>query len=86
MLKHARFALIMSVTLTGLMMAMVPPSPAQVGPPGGLIYAHDETYRTVATPTDLPPHGKFDTIYVLGSGLAPVSESASGDRDYNGGR
>ena len=59
---------------------------AQVGPPGGTIYAHDETYRTVATPTDLPPHGHFDTIYVLGPGLAAVSESAPGDRDYNGGR
>jgi hypothetical protein len=59
---------------------------AQVGPPGGTIYAHDVAYQTVATPTDLPPHGKFDTIYVLGSGLAAVSESAPGDRDYNGGR
>jgi hypothetical protein len=59
---------------------------AQVGPPGSMIYANDETYRTVATPTDLPPHGKFDAIYVLGEGFAPVSESAPGDRDYNGGR
>jgi len=59
---------------------------AQAGPPGGTIYAHDVAYRTVATPRDLPPHGKFDTIYVLGEGLAPVSESAPGDRDYNGGR
>jgi hypothetical protein len=59
---------------------------AQVGPPGGMIYAHDETYRTVATPTDLPPHGRFDTIYVLGDGLAAVSESAPGDQHYNGGR
>ena len=59
---------------------------AQIGPPGGTIYAHDQTYRTVATPTELPPHGKFDTLYVLGEGLAPVSEAAPGDRDYNGGR
>jgi hypothetical protein len=59
---------------------------AQLGPPGGTIYAHDVAYRTVATPRDLPPHGKFDTIYVLGDGLAAVSESAPGDRDYNGGR
>ena len=59
---------------------------AQLGPPSGTIYAHDVAYRTVATPRDLPPHGKFDTIYVLGDGLAAVSESAPGDRDYNGGR
>lgn len=56
------------------------------GPPSGTIYAHDVAYRTVGTPTDLPDHGKFDTIYVLGNGLANVSESAPGDRDYNGGR
>lgn len=59
---------------------------AQVGPPGGTIYAHDVAYQTVATPRDLPPHGKFDAIYVLGNDLAAVSESAPGDRDYNGGR
>jgi hypothetical protein len=59
---------------------------AQVGPPGSMIYAHDEIYRTVATPTDLPPHGKFDAIYVLGDGFAPVSEVAPGDHGYNGGR
>jgi len=39
-----------------------------------------------AIPRDLPPHGKFDTIYVLPGGLAPVSESAPGDQNYNGGR
>jgi hypothetical protein len=59
---------------------------AGAGPPGGTIYAHDDAYRTVGTPTDLPNHGQFDTIYVLGDGLANVSESAPGDRDYNGGR
>jgi hypothetical protein len=59
---------------------------AQAGPPGGMIYANDELFRTVGTPTDLPEHGPFDAIYVLGDGLAAVSESAPGDRDYNGGR
>lgn len=57
-----------------------------VGPPGGTIYAHDEAYRTVGTPKDLPDHGNFDTIYVLGGDLAAVSESAPGDADFNGGR
>ena len=56
------------------------------GPPAGTIYAHDVAYRTVATPTDLPAQGKFDTIYDLGNGLANVSNAAPGDRDYNGGR
>ena len=65
---------------------MVPTAQAQIGPPGGTIYAHDEAYETVATPTNLPPHGRFDTIYVLGDGLAPVSDAAPGDRAYNGGR
>lgn len=56
------------------------------GPPGGTIYAHDVAYRTVGTPQDLPNHGKFDTIYVLGGELANVSEVAPGDKDFNGGR
>lgn len=56
------------------------------GPPGGMIYANDEAYQTVGTPTDLPNHGNFDQIYVLGSGLANVADAAPGDRDWNGGR
>jgi hypothetical protein len=59
---------------------------AQLGPPGGTIYAHDVAYQTVGTPAHFPNHGKFDTIYVLGDGLANVSDAAPGDRDYNGGR
>lgn len=59
---------------------------AQIGPPGGTIYVHDVAYQTVATPRDLPDHGKFDAIYVLGDDLAAVAESAPGDRDFNGGR
>lgn len=60
--------------------------PGPVGPPGGTIYAHDVAYQTVATPRDLPNHGLFDKIYLLGNGLASVAESAPGDQDYNGGR
>lgn len=67
-----------------LLMASV--SFAQAGPPGGKIYANDELFRTVGTPTDLPDHGPFDAIYVLGGDLAAVSEAAPGDADYNGGR
>jgi hypothetical protein len=57
-----------------------------LGPPGGTIYVDDIAFRTVATPRDLPPHGKFDAIYVLGDGLASVAEAKPGDQDYNGGR
>jgi hypothetical protein len=82
--KHHPLAGAFLILLSGLAFAAVAKS--QLGPPGGTIYAHDTAYRTVATPTDLPPQGKFDTIYVLGDGLAAVSESAPGDREYNGGR
>jgi hypothetical protein len=57
-----------------------------VGPPGGTIYANDMQFRTVGTPNDLPNHGKFDTIYVLGSGLVNVADAAPGDMEFNGGR
>ena len=57
-----------------------------VGPPGGKIYAHDVAYRTVGTPANLPNHGEFNTIYVLGGTLANVSDSAPGDQDWRGGR
>lgn len=56
------------------------------GPPGGTIYAHNEAYRTIGTPTNLPEHGDFNTIYALGGALANVSEAAPGDRDWRGGR
>jgi hypothetical protein len=61
-------------------------SAAPVGPPGGTIYVHDQAYRVVATPRDLPPNGMFDQIYVLGGNLASVADAAPGDPDYNGGR
>jgi len=56
------------------------------GPPGGTIYAHDTAYSTIGTPTNLPNHGKFDTIYVLGEPLANVADAAPGDMEFNGGR
>jgi hypothetical protein len=67
-------------------LAMIAATAFAGGPPGGTIYAHDVAYRTVGTPKDLPNHGQFDTIYVLGGDLANVSESAPGDADFNGGR
>jgi hypothetical protein len=62
------------------------PAFAQSGPPAGMIYAHDQLYRTIGTPADLPNRGKFNTIYVLGSNLANVSDAAPGDRAWRGGR
>ena len=59
-----------------------------LGPPGGTIYAFDQAYRTIATPTSLPNTGPFDTIYVFPdcASCASVSEAAPGHPGYNGGR
>jgi hypothetical protein len=59
-----------------------------LGPPGGTIYAFDQAYRTVSTPTSLPNNGPFDTIYVFPNcpSCASVSEAAPGHPGYNGGR
>jgi hypothetical protein len=59
-----------------------------VGPPSGTIYAFDQAYHTVATPTSLPNRGAFDTIYVFPdcAACASVSEAAPGHPGYNGGR
>lgn len=61
-------------------------SAQQGGPPTNRIYANDELFTGVNAPRDLPDQGKFDTIYVLGNGLAAVSDAGPGDPDYNGGR
>jgi hypothetical protein len=59
-----------------------------LGPPGGTIYAFDQAFRTVGTPTSLPNEGPFDTIYSFPdcASCANVSEAAPGSGDYNGGR
>ncbi len=59
-----------------------------LGPPGSTIYAFDEAFRTVATPTSLPNRGPTDTIYVFPdcATCASVSEAAPGTPGYNGGR
>lgn len=71
--------------------AFAPPAMAQgnsLGPPGGTIYAFNEAYRTIATPTSVPDNGPFDTIYVFPDCATcdSVSEAAPGHGDYNGGR
>jgi hypothetical protein len=59
-----------------------------LGPPSDTIYAFDQAYRTVATPTSLPNSGPTDTIYVFPDCAAceSVSEAAPGQPGYNGGR
>ena len=76
----------LAVLLAASFLSMAPMTHAAQGPPMNRIYAHDEVYSGVNSPRDLPDHGKFDAIYVLGPGLMPVSEVAPGDSDYNGGR
>lgn len=70
-----------------LALAVVPASADGRGPPGGMFYTNDQVWQTVLTPTNLPAHGKFDTLYTFpGTILFAVSDSAPGDQDYNGGR
>src|ERR671919_2265156 len=81
------------VTFVALLAAAALAAPAMadgksLGPPGTTIYAFDEAFRTVATPTSLPNRGPNDTIYVFPDcpTCASVSEAAPGSGDYNGGR
>ena len=86
----SRFLLL---TLAAAVAAAVLAAPAttagnSLGPPGSTIYAFDQAYRTIATPTSLPNRGPFDTIYVFPdcASCASVSEAAPGHPGYNGGR
>jgi hypothetical protein len=86
MTRHLRLLAVSALALAGVLTAGSSAPATPLGPPGGRIYAHDHLYRTIGTPTDLPPVGKFDTIYALGGTLFNVAEVAPGDRDFNGGR
>jgi hypothetical protein len=59
-----------------------------LGPPGSTIYAFDQVFKTIATPTSLPNQGPTDTIYTFPdcASCASVSEAAPGHPGYNGGR
>lgn len=61
---------------------------AAAGPPAGMFYAFDQTFRTVITPTSIPDKGPFDTLYMFPdcATCAPVSDAAPGHPGYNGGR
>jgi hypothetical protein len=70
-------------------MSWTAPATAQgLGPPGGTIYAFDQGFRTIGTPTELPDRGAFDTLYQFPDcpSCAAVSDAAPGSGDYNGGR
>ena len=85
-----RFLLLSVVSLVAAAVVTAPAMTAgrSLGPPGGTIYAFDQAYRTIATPTSLPNRGPFDTIYVFPdcASCASVSEAAPGYPGYNGGR
>jgi hypothetical protein len=59
-----------------------------LGPPGSTIYAFDQAFKTIATPTSLPNRGSTDTLYTFPdcATCASVSEAAPGQPGYNGGR
>jgi hypothetical protein len=59
-----------------------------LGPPGGTIYAFDQAFKTIGTPTSLPGKGPTDTLYNFPdcASCASVSEAAPGHPGYNGGR
>ena len=82
--------LLLSLALVAAAVVATPAMTAgrSLGPPGGTIYAFDQAYRTIATPTSLPNEGAFDTIYLFPDcpSCASVSEAAPGHGDYNGGR
>jgi hypothetical protein len=85
-----RFLLLSVASLVAAAVVATPAMTAgrSLGPPGSTIYAFDQAYRTIATPTSLPNRGPFDTIYVFPdcATCASVSEAAPGHPGYNGGR
>jgi hypothetical protein len=86
----SRFLLLSLVAVVAAAVLAAPAAPAgkSLGPPGDTIYAFDQAYRTIATPTSLPDRKPFDTIYVFPdcSSCKSVSEAAPGHPGYNGGR
>jgi hypothetical protein len=79
--------LVLATAFVGAVLA-APTMASGLGPPGSTIYAFDQAYRTISTPTSLPNRGPFDTIYVFPDCPAcdSVSEAAPGHPGYNGGR
>ena len=80
--------LLITVVAAAVLAAPVMAAGKSIGPPSGTIYAFDQAYHTIATPTSLPDRGPTDTIYVFPdcATCASVSEAAPGRPGYNGGR
>ena len=86
-MKHIASLLVAAVAVA-VLATSVAAAGNSLGPPSDTIYAFDQAYRTVATPTSLPDTGPTDTIYVFPDCAAceSVSEAAPGHPGYNGGR
>jgi len=82
------FAGLIALAAAGVLATPAMADGKSLGPPGGTIYAFDQAFRTVATPTSLPDRGPFDVIYTFPDcpTCASVSEAAPGRGGYNGGR
>jgi hypothetical protein len=78
----------LTIGLIGLAMAAAfAPVEAGNGPPHTCCYVDGVVYRTVGTPAATPDEGR-DNLYAIEGGVEgqlPVSASAPGDRDYDGG-
>jgi hypothetical protein len=83
-----RFLLLILASAVAVAVLAAPSMSSGLGPPGSTIYAFDQAFQTIATPTSLPDNGPFDTIYVFPdcATCASVSEAAPGHPGYNGGR
>jgi hypothetical protein len=81
---------VIAFTVVAVALAVAGPSMAgkSLGPPGGTIYAFDQAYQTIGTPTSLPDNGPNDTLYKFPdcADCAAVSDAAPGHPGYNGGR
>ena len=86
-MKHVA-SLLLAAVAVAVLATSVAAAGNSLGPPSDKIYAFDQAYRTVATPTSLPDTGPTDTIYVFPDCAAceSVSEAAPGHPGYNGGR
>lgn len=83
-----RLLILAALGVTGILLAAPAAGAAAIGPPGSTIYAFDQAFQVIATPTSLPDRGPFDTLYTFPdcATCASVSEAAPGQPGYNGGR
>ena len=54
-----------SAVVAAVLAAPAAPVGNSLGPPSGTIYAFDQAYRTIGTPTSLPNRGPSDTLYMF---------------------